>query len=476
MTESDSQPEDRHMKALAKLALISFLAGTLAPSSLHAASSVDDEKPSKAEKHKGGEKAKKKKKKGGKKKGDAETVDPIKMTDEAGSKTAVPTPLVEANNGDWCGWLLDSPGLLYEDKENPWIQSFRVGGRLHYQAAYIEGTDINGLDFDNHYDELRRLRFETKTEFLRFFTAEINANLADDQRFREPPDNDFRWGYDTFDEASVEFDVGGAFGSGWLDKIKLKYGRMKLKITEEVHMSSNENHTIERSGISDKLGGSQSRPTGVTLELDKGDWELVFGMFSGEDDADFLAGWNDGQFYYGSVQWKPSQEFKMLLDYTQNDVSGADDSLGYGWGAALSAVYEKEAWGVLGEAIYGDNGGGISAPIDRRQGDFYGFVVMPWYWIIENKLQAVVQYQFASSEESQGLQVPSRYIRADHGNPAIDVDNGRGSEHHMLYAGLNYHFCKDRLKIMGGVSYDELSTRNSEVDALTYQIAFRAAF
>jgi len=241
-------------------------------------------------------------------------------------------------------------------------------------------------------------------------------------------------------------------------------------------MSSNEIYTLERSGISDKLGGSEGRPTGVTLELDKGDWELVVGMFSGEDDSDFIGGWNDGQFYYGSVQWKPTEEFKLLLDYTQNDASGADDSLGYGWAAALSAVYEKSSWGILGEAVYGDNGGGISAPITRRQGDFHAFVVMPWYWIIENKLQAVVQYQYASSTETQGLQLPARYIRGDHDNLAVDVDNGRGSEHHMIYAGLNYHLCRDRVKIMGGVSYDDLSTRNSDVDALTYQIGFRTSF
>jgi hypothetical protein len=252
---------------------------------------------------------------------------------------------------------------------------------------------------------------------------------------------------------------------------------MKLKITEEAHMSSNEIYTLERSGLSDKLGGSEGRPTGVTLELQKGDWDLVVGAFSAEDDADFIGGWNDGQFYYASLKWKPSKDFWLLLDYTQNDQKGNfDDALGYGWASALSAVYQKKHWGIMGEFVYGDNGGGISAPIPRRQGDFHGFVVMPWYWIIEDKLQAVVQYQYASSTETQGLQLPARYLRGDHDNLAVDVDNGRGSEHHMIYAGLNYHFCKDRLKIMGGVSYDDLSTRNSELDALTYQIAFRTSF
>jgi hypothetical protein len=462
------------MKTLAQLAAFSFLAGTLAPVTLHAAS--DDSTAVESEKKDDGKKSKKKKKNKDKK-DDSGAPRESAPAEATGAKEAVVIPPAQPNNGDWCTWLQNDPGLLYDNKDNPWIQSFEISGRVHYQAAYVEGTDVNGVDFNDHYDEYRRLRFGTKTEFFRYFTAEVNVNLVDDNRFRQGPFNELEWGYDTFDEASIKFDIMKAFGGGPFDGIKLKAGRMKLKITEEAHMSSNEIYTLERSGLSDKLGGSEGRPTGVTLELEKGDWDLVFGAFSAEDDADFIGGWNDGQFYYASLKWKPDNDFWMLLDYTQNDRKGNfDDALGYGWAAALSAVYEKKNWGIMGEFVYGDNGGDISAPIPRRQGDFHGFVVMPWYWIIEDKLQAVVQYQYASSTETQGLQIPSRYIRGDHDNLAVDVDNGRGSEHHMIYAGLNYHICKDRLKIMGGVSYDDLSTRRSEIDALTYQIGFRTSF
>src|SRR5690606_14102255 len=117
-------------------------------------------------------------------------------------------------------------------------------------------------------------RLETKTNFLKHFTFEANVNLVDDRRFRDDPlAHDLDWGYDAFDEFSLEFDLGDAFGTGWFDNIRLKYGRMKLKISEEAHMSSKEIYTIERSALSDKLGGAASRPTGLTLELDKGPWE-----------------------------------------------------------------------------------------------------------------------------------------------------------------------------------------------------------
>lgn len=456
------------MKTLPKLLFLSCLAGPLlAPTAVSAADpAAESAKPS------AGGKKKKKKKKKDQDQGSAEKP-------KGDSAKDAPSEIIEkpaANNGDWCEWLQNDPGLLYDNDKNPWIQSFEIGGRLHYQVASMEGTDINGRDFNDTYDEYRRLRLETQTQFLKYFVAEINVNLVNDNRFRDDLFNELEWGYDAFDEASLEFDIGEAFGDGWLDGIKLKYGRMKLKMSEEIHMSSNEIYTVERTSISDKLGGAASRPTGVTLELDKGDWDLTLGVFSAEDDADFIGGWNDGEFFYGSLEWRATDELKLVLDYSQNNHDGMDDALGYGWATALSAIYKKNDWGIVAEAIYGDNGGGLSAAIPRRQGDFHAFVVMPWYWIVEEKLQAVVQYQYASSPESQGLQLASRYVRGEHEDPAVDVDNGRGNEHHYLYAGLNWHLCPDRVKVMGGFSIDDLTTRNGEVKAYTWQLAVRTVF
>jgi hypothetical protein len=479
------------MKTLARIAFLSCLAVAMTPADLRAQDSPEPKKEQKSKDGKKGKgKGKKNKNKDKSKKDDKAASAAVEAGAGAGAgavavasdaKGAIvePPPAIEQNNGDWCTWLNDKPGLLYENKDNPWIESFEIGGRFHYQAAYLEGTDVTGRDFNDKYDEYRRLRLETKTEFLRYFTAEINVNLVRDDRFRDDLFTDLEWGYDRFDEASIEFDLHKAIGErGPFDDIKLKYGRMKLKMTEESHMSSNEIYTIERSGIADKLGGDQGRPTGATLELQKGDWKLITGVYSAEDDADFIGGWNDGQFYYGSLEWKATNDFRLLLDYSQNDLDDravVDDALGYAWAASLSAIYEKSNWGIITEAIYGDNGG-ANGLITRRQGDFHSFVVMPWYWIIEDKLQVVLQYQYLSSPESQGIQIPSRYVRGDHEDPAVDVDNGRGNEHHYLYGGLNYHICRDRIKIMGGVALDDLTTRRSEVKALTYQIAFRTSF
>lgn len=381
---------------------------------------------------------------------------------------ATPVQSTPSNSGDWCDWLQDKPGTLYKNKENPILQSFQIGGRLQYQAAYLEGDDVNGRDFNDTYDEFRRVRLETKTEFLKFFSADIKLNMVNDER---PFDGDLEWGYSTFDEAIFSFDIKKAFGAGPLDALKLNYGRSKFNMTEEVHMSSKEIYTIERSAIANKLYGANNRATGVTLDAELGKWSGTLGVFSGEDDSEFIGGWNDGQAYYLSLAHQTTGEWRLVADFVGNDPSGSDDFLGYDWATALNAIYEKDRFGLLSTLVLGENADGTP----DRSGNFHALVVMPWYWIVEDKLQAVVQYQYAGASESEGIRTNSRYVRAEH-SPGVDVNGGRGDELHTLYAGLNYHICGDNLKIMGGIEYASLDTPDGDVSALTFLFGFRTFF
>jgi hypothetical protein len=376
------------------------------------------------------------------------------------------TAPVESNTGDWCSWLQSKPGTLYKNADNPWLQSFQIGGRLHWQAAYVDGSDANNNDFSEADDEFRRVRIESKTEFLQFFSAKVGINIVNDDRRNG---NDLDWGYDVFDEATFTFDIKKAFGAGPLDVLSLTYGRHKFNFTEEVHMSSKEIYTVERSAIANKLYGANSRPTGVTLNAALGAWSTTFGVFSGEDDSEFIGGWNDGQAYYATIAYQYSDSLRFGLDLVQNDTSGADDFLGYDWAAAFNTVYEQDRFGLLTTLIAGEN----NDPAANRGGSFHALVVMPWYWIVEDRLQAVFQSQYAGSSESQGIRMNSRYVRA--ANTAA-INGGRGDELHTLYAGLNYHLCGDNAKIMAGVEYSTLDTPVGDVDAVTYLVAFRTFF
>lgn len=377
-------------------------------------------------------------------------------------------PTEAKSSGDWCEWLQNKPGLLYKNKENPYLQSFEIGGRFMYQAAYVDGEDVNGRDFNDTYDEYRRVRLETKFQFLQYFKSKVGINIVNDGR---PSGDELEWGYDTFDEAYVTFDMKKAFGAGELETLGLSYGRFKFNVTEEVHQSSKEILTVERSAIANKLYGANNRPTGVTLDGSLNKWSATLGLFSGEDDSEFIGGWNDGLLYYLSAAHQTNDNMKFVLDLVKNDPSGSDDFAGYDWAAVLSGVYESGRYGALVSVIAGRNN---SATTDR-DGGFHGLVMMPWYYLVEDRLQAVVQYQYAGASESEGIRTNSRYVRSEHSN-SVDVNSGYGDELHTLYAGLNYYICGHNAKIMGGVEYASLNTPVGDVDATTFLLAFRTFF
>ena len=386
----------------------------------------------------------------------------------AGTPVPAATTAEPANNGDWCEWLQNKPGTLYKNAENPFLQYLQIGGRFQYQAGYVDGEDVNGRDFNDTYDDYRRVRFEANAQFLQYFSAEIKINMVNDGRFTG---GDLDWGYDTFDEAIFTFDIGKAFGSGPFDSLTLNYGRFKVNMTEEVRMSSKDILTLERSAIANKLYGVNNRATGVTLEAKRGKWLGTVGVFSSEDDSEFIGGWNDGIATYLSLQHETTDEWRFVLDAMNLDEGGIDNNLGYDWALAFNAVYEKERVGLISTLVVGEN----SSSLPTRGGGFHGLVVMPWYWLAEEKLQAVVQYQYSGSNESEGIRTNSRYVRAAH-SPGVNVNSGRGDELHTLLFGLNYYLCDHNAKIMASVEYSSLNTPAGDVNAMTYLMGFRGYF
>jgi hypothetical protein len=385
----------------------------------------------------------------------------------------VPSTTSEPNNGDWCTWLQSKPGTLYKNAENPWISLVQVGGRFQWQAAYVDGEDVNGLEYDDTYDEYRRVRLESKVDLLRYFSINAKINLVNDGR---RSGNELDWGYDSYDELVFSFDIKKAFDLSGFETVKLNYGRHKFNVSEEVHQSSKEILTVERSAIANKVYGANSRPTGVTLDLVKGPWTTTLGLFSGDDEAEAIGNWNHGEAYYASVGYQYNDQWRFVWDHVQNNAAGGQDFAGYEWVSSLAAVYEQDRFGMVINGLIGDNGDTENGNANGRQGGFGGVVLMPWYWVVPEKLQAVARYQYQASSDEEGIRLNSRYVRSSHDNAAVDVNSGRGDEHHSVYLGLNYYLCGDNAKIMGGVEYDHLETPDGPAESMSYFVAFRTFF
>ncbi len=394
-----------------------------------------------------------------------------------------PPPEAASEAWDWCEWLSNKPGTLYKNSENPFIQEFVLGARFQWQAAHISGDDVFGDDFSDTFTDVRRFRLESSTTFLQVFKLKAIINLVDDSRFTSGGELD--WGYQDFDEAVLSLDLRKAFDLEAVDALSISYGRYKFLMGQEAHTSSKELYTVERSAIVNKVYGGY-RPTGFSANVGKGSWSLTGALYSTDEGSEggnneFIGGWNDGLAYYASVGYQANDSLKLVWDFVYNDADATDgdDSLWtYGWATSLSAHHSREKWGVILNAIYGDNGDASNNAGSNRRGDFWGVVAMPHMWIFEDKLEAVGRYQYAGSAQGQGHRTNSRYYRAeDHDGM---VNSGRGNEHHSLYAGLNYYICGHNLKVQAGLEYDWLNSPGAgtrgDSDAWTWWFGFRTFF
>ena len=382
--------------------------------------------------------------------------------------------------GNWCERLQHKPGLLPLGSENPFIQSFQIGGRFQYQAAYLDGEDVNARGFNETHGEYRRARLTVRADFLQYMSTKVFVNMVNDERNISGGDLD--WGYEGIDEALLSLDLKKAFGTGPLDSLKLNYGRHKFVVSQEARTSSTKLITVERSALSNKVHGN-FRPTGMSLDGAIGKWTFTGALYSsttdGTDNAE-LSGWQDDIVHYASAGYQFSDGLRLGVDFVYNhaDAVSEDSVIGYRWGGSINAEYNLESWGVIGDLIYGDNGGADMVGADTRRGGFWGVMVMPYCWIVGEKLQLVGQYQYGGAEQSEGIRINSRYGRATGTGaaPDADVNGGRGDQHHSFYAGLNYYLCGHNAKIQAGFEYLTMDTPIGDFDTLTYLIGFRTFF
>lgn len=388
---------------------------------------------------------------------------------------SLPPELAPPSGGcDWCQCLTGKFGEpLYQNDDAMLIQAVRFFGRAQVQFAAIDGEDVNGNEFSDTFEEIRRLRLGAEVKALKYFKIKANANFENDLT---PSGGDRDIGYHSLDVALVTFDAGKLLGGGGIvDSLVLNYGRHKVTMGGEVHTSSNKIKTVERSAVANKV--YPNRMTGVSANASKGNLSGTVGVFTTDFSEEF-GDWNAGEAFYASLTAVLGNGDHAILEFLYNDANDSSqnevtDHVGmelYEWALSLAYIAQRGPWGLLVNGTVGDNGSSTSP---NRTGMFYGLVVMPSYWVIAEKLEAVVRYSLQVAEEAEGIRSNSRYLRRDHGGA---VASGRGDEHHSVYGGLNYFLCGHNAKIMAGVEWETLQTMSGDVDALTWWLAWRMYF
>ena len=386
----------------------------------------------------------------------------------------------EPQNKDWReSW--ENIGLLYKDENNPLIQKIHLHGRNQYQFGYVDGS-ANGNDFDYDTDEFRRIYGGATLNLLNSLEISGRANYFKDTHPKGGSDREFN--FQNMYYLFGRIDVKDTLGVDGFDKLKIGYGARELAVSEEWNESSRRIKTVERSAISNKIwpfDSEYSNPTGIWIESSRNNVSTELGVFSSTQD-DWLASWDDGHVVWGKAVFDVSENSKfdkteVLLNGWYQDSEISEDRLGGGleWATSAAVRITEGPLGIRFNGILGDNGDQTKA---EREGSFWGFVVLPTYWLIDDKLEAVGRYQYQGSDNAQGIRLYSRYVRRADDALNIGLPNGgRGDEHHSFYTGLNYYISGSRMKIMAGIQYDDITSGGDDIyNGLSLFAAFRSYF
>ena len=386
----------------------------------------------------------------------------------AGDVIAEAPAAAPSNNGDWCAGF-NSVGKFYENKDAPFIQSLKFFGRFQYQYAHIDGENGAGNSFSEGIDEVRRFRFGSEIKFLNGFKLKGNMNLVNDGAAKGGT-REFE--HKDWDELTLSYSKKDVAG---FDKAGLSYGRHKVAMGHESHTSSKEIKTVERSPLSNKI--YDERWTGVKVQLERGDWEGIIGYFSQDDktERDAWGSMSQGSAFYVSSAWKLNSGNLLFDFFHMSDDEDADSDMNdYNWAASLAYETEIGNWDLMVNVVYGDNGDSSYQSSPDREGSFYGLVVMPSTYLIEDKLEFVSRYVYQASEEAQGIGSNSRYFQSS----KIDNVSGTksGDSYHSIYAGLNYYLCGNNSKVQVGAEYETLDTTTGDANNTTLWAAYRMYF
>ena len=371
------------------------------------------------------------------------------------------------NDGDWCWTIPKDVGQVVNDPEGTWVQSLKLGGYVHLHSAFVDG-EAAGRDFwYGRGTDWRRARVTLNAKLLDSVSVVVHTNVVEDEG---RVGGGVEWDYNGLFLAWAELDLKKLAPGAPLDTWAIGYGKRKLKeLNEEMDTSINAILTVERSSFAAQLVPFRAGTgtTGVWTTGSFGKNQFILGLYTTDASPEF-GNWADGTLVVGG--WKYDFSDCLGADEATLSIGGGfqdvdpGDEIYSAWEWVLTPWfrYRDGCWDFRLSAAYGDNEG----PSTVTGGSFAGLTVMPGYWLVKDRLMAVLRYQFVKSEAPRGVQLTSRYAR-EAGRPENEaipsLFTGRGDELHSVYAGLLWNLCPGRWTMLAGAEWEQLESRDTEV-------------
>ena len=340
-------------------------------------------------------------------------------------------------------WALTT---LYSNKDNPFLQELKLTGRAHFDLYGVDADQGDASDLD-----VRRLRFGLKAKALGDFTLHVEADT-------NPEDpNPF---YTKLTDAYLAWEPDKAF--------KLTIGKQSMPFTLDGRTSSNSLITIDRGNLANNMWFPAEYIPGVSISGVKDEWSYRVGVFTnGTETPEF--GDLDGSWMalvglgYDFGEALSADKALLAIDYVYQDPTEV-------------TTFSRSHENVFSVNLdYQEGRLGLGADVTRSTGygsqiDLFGFMVMPSYYLIDKKLQAVARYTYISSDDPRGVRF-SRYEN--------QVVSGRGDEYQEIYAGLNYFLYGHKLKLQAGVQYtvmEDETNSGGDYDGLQGVVGLRMSW
>ncbi len=208
--------------------------------------------------------------------------------------------------------------------------------------------------------------------------------------------------------------------------------------------------------------------TGIWINGKLHHWVYALAGFAGDYETEFTR-FNAGAVIQGSIGYdfaSPLGVDKALVRLDYQGSTSTKNSFGPGKFAhalSLNSTYQKGRFGFYTDLLGGTGTG--------SQGDVWGMIVAPHWFIIEQKLQLIARYQCAHGDNN-GLKLQTRYESLA---PEILDTKGIGSDYQAAYLGLNWFLYGYKLRLMTGLEYSDLTGGPKNFSGWTYLTGLRLA-
>ena len=379
--------------------------------------------------------------------------------------TTYPICLAAQLSDEFCESLKNF-GTFYNSPDSVTLQQAKLFLSYQHQVGHIDGTDKNARSFDDSFEEFRRFWIGLSGKFGTHWKFKVVSQISNDRNAY--PDDYRQWGHETFRAANLTFDADKFFDIENTDSLEIGYGRRTGRMADEWQRSSTVINCLERSSFANKLwlyDEEKGNPLAAWVKWSAGRHTVDTALFSGTYD-DYLGGWKDSKVYYASWLGDYSQsssydQLEYWISYYKQNGKLEQDRLARGndWSLSLVNRIGLGPWALHSTLAWGNNGEQAN-PL--REGDFEGVVIMPMYWVKQERLKLVARFLYQRSDSAEGLKLNSRYAPiAEIRDSSLDLNGGRGDRHQALYLGLNYYFCGENLKLISGIQHDKLESLGS---------------